>query len=138
MRFVRHWVGLALPLGGRQGFWGGTAKSWWWPVHSKSLLGSAMRPLPETESATGLSAQSIGDVSSEARPCWRLLAAPPLGPNPCAVVPIQRAGAFPRPVGDPLAGTIRAEEAYLSYDCTRSSRSLVLPQGYGQVEHRST
>jgi hypothetical protein len=28
-----------LPLSGRQGAWGGGAKSWWWPVHSRGLLG---------------------------------------------------------------------------------------------------
>jgi hypothetical protein len=27
-----------LPLSGRQGAWGGTAESWWWPVHSRGLF----------------------------------------------------------------------------------------------------
>ncbi|MFN7822758.1 MAG: hypothetical protein ACK5PO_07390 [Bacteroidota bacterium] len=34
------WVNLTLPLSGRQGAWGGEAEGWWWPVHSRGLLGN--------------------------------------------------------------------------------------------------
>ena len=36
--------GLTLPLSGRQEAWVGVAESWWWPVHSRGVLGGNREP----------------------------------------------------------------------------------------------